>query len=414
MGHDILQKGLHGLVGKISLPHRGRCPGGAEGARCVCLLLLLFFTLLAFLPFPHAYADDVPEITADSAILIEAETGRVIWEKDADARRYPASMTKMMTALLAIENLPPHAEIPISKRAAETEDVPLDLHEGDALDAEELLRGMMLRSDNGAAVAFAEKIDGTVPRFADRMNARAAEIGMTDTHFANPNGLTDPNHYSTARDMAKLARCAMTNPDFRAIVRLQKATVHWKYPKQRVLEAETTNELLGHYAGLDGIKTGWTEAARGCLAASAKRGNLRLIAIVMHSREEKDRFTDMAKILDYGFAHAKMVHGASKEKLAHKLWVKGGTQGTVGVMPEGDLDYPLLNGEDASHYTIAYEMPNVIAASIKKGQSVGKLILKYDGEPVGSIDMLASESVPAGFSFSGLLVTIFSPLLNLL
>lgn len=401
---------LNRTINRLS---RRRGQGWAEGVRGIfCRALLLAALLVALFPVSHGLADDEPAITADSAILIEAETGRVIWEKDADARHYPASMTKMMTCLLALENLPPHAPVPISKRAAETEAVPLELHEGDVLDAEELARGMMLRSDNGAAVAFAEKIDGSVPRFADRMNARAAEIGLTDTHFANPNGLTDPNHYSTARDMARLARYAMTNPDFRAIVRQQRAQIHWKYPKQRTLVAETTNDLLGHYAGLDGIKTGWTEAARGCLAASAKRGGLRLIAVVMHSPEEKNRFTDMAKLLDYGFAHAKMVHGASKEKLQRKLWVKGGTKGTVGAMPAENLDYPLLNGEDASHYTISYDMPHVVAAGVQKGQPVGSLILKYDGEPVGSIAMLATEPVPAGVSLGGLFAAIFAPLLE--
>ena len=184
------------------------------------LKIFLFSLLILWQAFPcpratAAEADDLPSITASSAILIEASTGRVIYEKDADARRYPASMTKMMTCLLAQRTLGRHQDILISPRAAQTEDATLEESAGDVFPADELIRGMMLVSDNGAAVALAEASAGSVAAFVAQMNEEAQALGMHDTHFANPNGLTDPQHYSTARDMAVLARFAMQQEAFR-------------------------------------------------------------------------------------------------------------------------------------------------------------------------------------------------------
>ena len=148
------------------------------------------------------------EISAESAILVEASTGRVIYEKNADARKYPASMTKMMTCILGLENIHPGTVVRVSAEAADTEDSALGLQAGDEIRFSELLQGMMLVSDNAAAIVAAESMASSVPRFAERMNEKAQEIGATNTHFANPNGLPDAAHYSTARDMMKIARYA--------------------------------------------------------------------------------------------------------------------------------------------------------------------------------------------------------------
>lgn len=230
-----------------------------------------------------SYANDTdePYIAAQSAILIEASTGRVIWEKQADDRHYPASMTKIMTALLGLDLISPHTEMFISPEAAATEDCPLGIRAGDCLTAEELLTGMMMVSDNGAAVAVAEQIDGSTAQFARRMNEKARELGMEHTHFSNPNGLTDPNHYSTARDMARLAKYAMENPSFRRMVSQRERMIRWTLPRNGHLLVLNTNKLLGSYGGMTGIKTGWTNAAGGCLAASARRNGVELIAVLM-------------------------------------------------------------------------------------------------------------------------------------
>ena len=379
--------------------------------------LIAFFMifLLIFIPNASVLADDTEafdlKLTAQSAILIEASTGRVIWEKDADVRHYPASMTKMMTGILALEKLPPKADVVISPNAAATEDCPLEIVAGECLSADNIITGMLMESDNGAAVAIAEAVDGSVSQFVQRMNERAQAIGMSNTHFVNPNGLTEANHYSTARDMAKLARFAMNNKKFREIVSTKNQVIHWEVPARQQKLAENTNKLLANYNGMNGIKTGWTEAAGGCLAASARRNGVELIAIVMQTPGPDDRFADASKLLDYGFKQVKMVKGIAKDRVSRKLWVRGGTSASVMAHPAEDINYPLINGEDPKHYTLSYDVPKVIAAPLKDGETVGRIIIKYDNKEVGSVPMI-SEKVEAGFSIGSWLVGVFAGLLE--
>ena len=379
------------------------------------LITLFMIFLLVFIPNASVLADDTEafdlKLTAQSAILIEASTGRVIWEKDADVRHYPASMTKMMTGILALEKLPPKADVVISPNAAATEDCPLEIVAGECLSADNIITGMLMESDNGAAVAIAEAVDDSVSQFVQRMNERAQEIGMSNTHFVNPNGLTEANHYSTARDMAKLARFAMNNKKFREIVSTKNQVIHWEVPARQQKLAENTNKLLANYNGMNGIKTGWTEAAGGCLAASARRNGVELIAIVMQTPGPDDRFADARKLLDYGFKQVKMVKGIAKDRVSRKLWVRGGTSASVMAHPAEDINYPLINGEDPKHYTLSYDVPKVIAAPLKDGETVGRIIIKYDNKEVGSVPMI-SEKVEAGFSIGSWLVGVFAGLLE--
>ena len=240
--------------------------------------------------------------SAQSAILINARTGGVIFEKNADVRRAPASLTKMMTCILCLESKGLNAEFKVTQAAAATEDSYLEMKGGERLLSGELMREMMMESDNGAAVVVAQNVSGSILKFADRMNEKAKELGCKKTHFSNPHGLTAKWHYSTARDMAKIAAYCMKNPDFRNLVNHQKSVIHWHLPSNRTYKSETTNELLGKYDGANGIKTGWTNAAKGCVAASAKRGDVELIAIVMKSKNHDTRFADAKKLLDYGFS----------------------------------------------------------------------------------------------------------------
>ena len=243
-----------------------------------------------------------PSILAESAILINARTGGVIFEKNADVRRAPASLTKMITCILCLESKGLNAEFKVTQAAAATEDSYLEMKGGERLLSGELMREMMMESDNGAAVVVAQNVSGSILKFADRMNEKAKELGCRRTHFSNPHGLTAKWHYSTARDMAKIAAYCMKNPDFRNLVNHQKSVIHWKSPSSRTYKSETTNELLAKYNGANGIKTGWTNAAKGCVAASAKRGKVELIAVVMKSKDHDTRFADAKKLLDYGFS----------------------------------------------------------------------------------------------------------------
>jgi D-alanyl-D-alanine carboxypeptidase (penicillin-binding protein 5/6) len=261
---------------------------------------LVFAT--AFVAVHSAQVWAAPNVQAESAILINARTGGVIYEKKADTRRSPASLTKVMTCILGLEEKGLDSVFNISMAAAATEYSDLGMKGGEKMRSGELMRGMMLESDNGAAVVVAQNVSGNILKFADRMNAKAKELGCRKTHFSNPHGLTAKWHYTTARDMAKIAAYAMKNPDFRNMVSSKSSVIHWASPSGKTYKADNTNRLLSFYTGANGIKTGWTSAAKGCLAASAKRNDIELIAIVLKSPDGDSRFADARSMLDYGFS----------------------------------------------------------------------------------------------------------------
>ncbi len=256
----------------------------------------------AFVTVHSAQVWAAPNVQAESAILINARTGGVIYEKNADTRRSPASLTKVMTCILGLEEKGLDSIFNISMAAAATEYSDLGMKGGEKMRSGELMRGMMMESDNGAAVVVAQNVSGNILKFADRMNAKAKELGCRKTHFSNPHGLTAKWHYTTARDMAKIAAYAMKNPDFRNIVSSKSSVIHWASPSGKTYKADNTNRLLSFYTGANGIKTGWTSAAKGCLAASAKRNDIELIAIVLKSPDGDSRFADARSMLDYGFS----------------------------------------------------------------------------------------------------------------
>jgi D-alanyl-D-alanine carboxypeptidase (penicillin-binding protein 5/6) len=374
-------------------------------------LAIIISFLFVFSPSVQAAKKHL-DLSADSAILIEATTGRVIYEKNADEERPPASMTKIMTCILGLEYLVPNDVIKISQNAAYTEDSELALQENDLISANELLRGMMLVSDNGGAVAIGEAVSGSVKNFSKLMNAKAVEIGCTNTNFENPNGLPNDNHYSTARDMAKISMYCLQNWDFRDIVSTQRETIHWMKPADHFMPVENTNKLLGTYKGTTGLKTGWTIAAGGCLAASAKRGEVELIAIVMHSEDTVTRFQDATALLDYGFEQVTSVYGVRKTNVDKKVFVRGGKQATLEVELASDLNYPLLKNEYRQNLTVEYDIPRVVDGGIKVGDTIGTAQLKYNGKVVASVPFVAKENVESGFSFSSAVVSLTEPFID--
>ncbi|WP_298465596.1 D-alanyl-D-alanine carboxypeptidase family protein [uncultured Mitsuokella sp.] len=241
-----------------------------------------------------------PDITADAAIVVNEQTGEVLYEKNADKREYPASMTKMMTCILALERTSPDQIVTVSDNAADVECT--RLYPGYELRMADMLQQMMMISDNGAATAVGEAVAGDIDSFAALMNEKAAALGATDTHFVNANGMPDSNHYSTARDMAKIASYGMKMPAFRKIVGTEAKNIYYIRPAGHTAYCENTNELLDTYPGCTGVKTGWTRAARGCLTAAAKRGDTELLVVVMHSDSDDTRFSEAAALLDYGFS----------------------------------------------------------------------------------------------------------------
>ena len=243
------------------------------------------------------------------------------------------------------------------------------------------------------------------------MNKKAKELGCKNSNFANPNGLPNENHYSTAEDMAKIAAYCMQNQKFRNIVSTKKTSITVTNP-QRVIDLENTNDLLEVYDGMNGIKTGYTNAAGGCLAASAKRGNVELIAIVMHSADSHTRFDDAAKILDYGFERVKNIRNFDKDKIHRKVFVKNGTQATVMTTAKEDLKFPLLENEKAEFLSVSYDIPKIISATVKRGEVIGEAILKYNGKKVASVPLVADEQISKGFSFGSFLVGLAEPFIS--
>lgn len=373
----------------------------------------LFAVLLLFGPCRAAAAWDgkaPPAITAEAAILVEASTGRVLYEKNADRLMYPASMTKIMTCLLALEHGHLEAPVTVSERAADTEYAELSF--GDRLTMEELLTEMMLESDNGASVAVAEHLSPSAEAFAEEMTARAAALGAAHTRFKNPNGLPAWGHISTARDMMKIARVAWQLPAFRRMVGLSRHTVRFTSPQSAPWEAVNTNRLLTQYAGMVGIKTGWTRAAGGCLAGAAERGGITLISIVMNAEDGDTRFSDTAALLDYGFPRVRLVKGPPREKVEGTVWVHNGTTYKVTAHPKSEIRQILMEGETERRCSVRLDMPRFINAPIRRGDKVGELVLCYDGKETGRIDMIADSSMELGFSPMAYVIHFYDRLLS--
>lgn len=385
-----------------------------EGGRgMVWRLAWIFASVLFFLPWSAAEAGSgqaPPAITAEAAILVEASTGRVLYEKNADRLMYPASMTKIMTCLLALEHGHLEAPVTVSETAADTEYAELSAQ--DRLTMEELLTEMMLESDNGASVAVAEYLSSSTEVFADQMTERAAALGAIHTRFKNPNGLPAWGHISTARDMMKIARAAWQLPAFRRMVGLPRHTVRFASPQSQPWEAVNTNRLLTEYNGMVGIKTGWTKAAGGCLAGAAERGGVTLISIIMNASDGDTRFSDTAALLDYGFPRVRLVKGPPREKIEGTVWVHNGTTYKVTAHPKSDVRQILIDGEVERRCSVHLDMPRFINAPVRRGDKVGELVLCYDGKETGRIDMIADRSMELGFSPMAYVISFYDRLLG--
>lgn len=238
-----------------------------------------------------------PKIKAPAAIVIDARTGAVLYAKRPHMRRPIASTTKIMTAIVAMSRLRPNAIVVVPREATRVADYREGLKAGERVPAWKLFYGLLLVSGNDTAVALAVAAGGTRVRFLRMMNEKARALGLRHTHFRSASGLIDEGNFSTARDLAALARYAMSNPRFRAIVATKHRRVWWKPPTFAKLY-ENHNKLLWRYTGADGIKTGWTTEAGPCLVASARRYGIRLITVVLDS---PDMYGDAARLLDYGF-----------------------------------------------------------------------------------------------------------------
>ncbi len=314
--------------------------------------------------------------SASSAVLIEQWSGRVLYEQSADDERLIASITKIMTAVVALEqgDLEDRYTVTAEDMA---EGSSMYLKPGDVLTLEELLYGLMLCSGNDAALAVAHCVSGDLEDFVAAMNRTAEELGMTHSHFVNPNGLDAKGHYSSARDMAKLAAYALRDQDFRRIVSTASVTIGERYMKNH-------NKLLRLCEGCIGVKTGYTKAAGRTLVSAASRDGMTLVCVTLN---DGDDWNDHMALLDYGFANYRLETAVEAGQKLSSVLVRNGGVVSVPLAAAGDLRCPLTEDE---HLTLVARAPVSVAAPVVPGQVIGEVCAYLDGMEVASVDLVAA------------------------
>ncbi len=334
--------------------------------------------------------DALPQVTARSAVVMDALTGEILYQRSPDRRCFPASTTKIMTLITALESDRCGFDdaVSVSMNAADMEGSTMWLEYGERYRLEELLYGMMLVSGNDAAVAVAEHVAGSVPAFAARMTDKAREIGADHTSFTNSCGLHDPRHYTTAYDLALITAYGYKNPTFRKIVSTKERLVPlMKPPFTRELENE--NMLLWIYKGANGVKTGYTDDAGRCVVTAAERDGVQLISVVL---DGVYMWNDSIAMLDYGFNHIKSRDFIKKGERVATIDVAGGDNGTVGLAAEKTLRLPVPN-DDASAYRREIKAPRSVEAPVRRGVKIGEAVYYYRGKKVASVALLAEGNV---------------------
>lgn len=328
-----------------------------------------------------------PETSAAHAILLECASGRVVIEKSADERAFMASTTKIMTALLVLERCEGTELATVPNEAVQTEGSKAYLARGEKLTVNDLLYGLMLSSGNDAAITLATHVAGSVPDFAALMNARAKELGCEDTHFVNPNGLPDDAHYTTARDLARIAAAAMRLPDFRSIV---GTTYHQTESGDANRTFKNKNKVLWQYEGGCGVKTGFTKAAGRCLVFAAERNGMMLLGCVLHA---PDMWEDAYALLDYGFDTVTQKLLVEAARPLASVPITGGTKKRLAAYPICDILYPVLrDGGDTIEWVM--ETADALEAPVRAGDAAGTLTLLVNGEAAGVTELIVTENVP--------------------
>lgn len=379
-------------------------PGGVPLPRSVVAALVVGLLALLAAPAPRSpaaptpadVAEAPPGITADAAVLIDYGTARVLWAKDARAPRAPASTTKMMTALVALEAGDPEAEVTVSPAAAATPGSSAHLRAGDRYTLRALIEALLMRSGNDAAVAIAQHVAGSVPAFAALMNARARRLGLESTNFVNPHGLTEPFHYSSAYDLALIARAALAIPAFAEIVDSAERRIEGYDVQERAISRSlyNTNRLLFVYDWIDGVKTGTTSAAGNCLVASGTRGGMRLIAVVLHS---DDRWGDAVRLLQWGFTHFSYLQPAVAGEVVRSVALPGARRGErLPLVAAATLAVP-VSLDELPRTRVTLRLTPGLRAPVWAGERVGNETLYVGGEPLASVALLAGRSVRSAF-----------------
>lgn len=329
------------------------------------------------------------QVSAESAIIIDAESGKVLWQKDPDASRFPASTTKIMTAMLLIEHCTPDEIITAPADIETVKEASMHLKPGEKITAGDMLYALMLRSANDGCVAVADHVAGSVPKFVDLMNSRAKELGCTNTHFDNPNGLNDDKHTTTAHDLAVIARAAMRYPAFAEAVRTYRRVIRRDPKISKDCLLVNHDKYLMKDPSADGIKTGWTIPAGRCFVGSATRDGYRIITVVLKSNDWQK---DHNAMLNWAFADHQREYAFRPGQLLGPLPVQGGTITEIHLQPSFNPVH-MWRKEVAKNLMVKFEHPQAIPAPIKKGQKVGRMVLTDEDGFSQTVDLLAAEDV---------------------
>jgi D-alanyl-D-alanine carboxypeptidase (penicillin-binding protein 5/6) len=357
-------------------------------------------------PAPALIAGSVPapSVAAAAYALVDVTSGQTLSSTNADERRDPASLTKLMTAYLVFgalrqKSIVPSQMVNVSQKAWKAEGSRMFIEPRVAVSVDELLRGMIVQSGNDASIALAELVAGTEETFVERMNQEAARLGMTNSHFTNATGLSGPQHYASAADLAKLASAVIRDyPEYYPLYSQKE----FRYNN---IMQPNRNRLLWTDPYVDGVKTGHTEAAGWCLIASAKRGDRRVLSVVLGAASDSARAAESQKLLNYGFQAYDTVqlYQSGKPVTTLRVWKGATPELNAGFLADRYVTLPKGQADKLSLTLVAQEK---LAAPIARGQRVGTVKVAFEGKPVGEFPLIALEEVPAAGFFGRMWDTI--------
>lgn len=361
----------------------------------ICWMLSVYL-----LVFPVFYVQAAPEVSAPSYFVMEASTGQVICEQEADVRRSPASITKIMTLLIIFDHLDTgriklEDDVITSAYAKSMGGSQVFLEEGEVQSLETMIKCIAVASGNDACVAVAEYIAGSEEEFVKLMNQRAEDLRMDNTHFVDCCGLSDSDeHYTTARDVAIMSRELVTKyPEVYNYTKIwMEDIVHVTRQGSSTFTLSSTNKLLRQYEWATGLKTGSTSKAKYCLSATASKDGIDLIAVVMGAPDNKVRFQDAMALLNYGYSVSNIYVDENKEALPAER-IKGGVEDTVNLSFAGEFRYLDTKGSNLSQIEKTISLPEEIEAPVEEGQPIGEAVYKLDGQRIGGVSIVAAKTV---------------------
>ncbi len=370
--------------------------------RFIILLIsiILLMNTLFFMPVDAKAEEDQLDITSTSAVLIEGSTGTIIYEKNKDEKLRPASITKIMTLLLIFEALDSGKialtdMVTISEHAASMGGSQVYLEPYEQQDVNTMIKCISIASANDASVAMAEAIAGSEEEFVKKMNERAKELGMNNTHFVNCCGLDVDNHYSTAYDVALMSRELITkHPEISNYSTVWMDTfVHTTKKGQSEFGLTNTNKLIKFYKGITGLKTGSTSLAKYCLSATAKREGMDLIAVILAAPETKVRFSEAAKLLNYGYANCSIYTDNNQDMVVTPIPVKKGVEVALKYRVNKEFSYLCLKETNPADITKEITINEMITAPVKENDKVGEVTYFIKGKQIGTVDIVAAENI---------------------